>query len=237
MCLIWGAKNILPFSFFFFLHFHNFILLYTGDRTALAKKENETKLQQTVTVAKIDSSRGFKSSITSRMSSAAIPSSNAKKSFGNTKNISSNFSKQKLAQRTKTAFNKPVTTQNGTDKKKLKNQTVVEQDVKPIFIKPEMAEISMNARGVELSNMGNHMHQSYTLFVGNLPYSINKFQLENHFRKTGNCLCHLYLILAYRSATRTFQLALRGYSVASLPRALRFALTKRFKKKSVSQST
>ena len=45
--------------------------------------------------------------------------------------------------------------------------------------------------------------------------------------------------LAYRPAPRTFQLALRGYSVASLPRALhfalarvlRFALTKIFEKK------
>ena len=31
-------------------------------------------------------------------------------------------------------------------------------------------------------------------------------------------------VLAYRPAPRTFQLALRGYSVASLPRASRFAL-------------
>ena len=44
-----------------------------------------------------------------------------------------------------------------------------------------------------------------------------------------------YFILAYRPAMRTFQLALRGYSVASLPR--RFALTKIFNKKRVSQST
>ena len=35
------------------------------------------------------------------------------------------------------------------------------------------------------------------------------------------------LVLAYRPAPRTFQLALRGYSVASLPRALRFALESR----------
>ena len=33
--------------------------------------------------------------------------------------------------------------------------------------------------------------------------------------------------LAYRPATRSFQLDLRGYSVASLPRALRFALASR----------
>ena len=59
-------------------------------------------------------------------------------------------------------------------------------------------------------------------------------------------------LLAYRPAPRTFQLALRGYSVASLPRASRFALASRSlrsrafrasrsrkfsKKKSVSQST
>ena len=56
-------------------------------------------------------------------------------------------------------------------------------------------------------------------------------------------------ILAYRPAPRTFQLALRGYSVASLPHALRshlarfahahFALRthENFRKKSVSQST
>ena len=54
------------------------------------------------------------------------------------------------------------------------------------------------------------------------------------------------MILAYRPAPRTFQLALRGYSVASLPRAslprasrfalarvLRFTLTKIFEKKKV----
>ena len=36
-----------------------------------------------------------------------------------------------------------------------------------------------------------------------------------------------YLVLAYRPATRTFQLALRGYSVAPLPRATSFALASR----------
>ena len=49
----------------------------------------------------------------------------------------------------------------------------------------------------------------------------------------------------YKPAPRTFQLALRGYSVASLPWASRFALarnsrftlTKIFEKKTVSQST
>ena len=57
------------------------------------------------------------------------------------------------------------------------------------------------------------------------------------------------LRLAYRPAPRTFQLALRCYSVASLPRASRFALAscslrsrvfrahENFRKKSVSQST
>ena len=59
-------------------------------------------------------------------------------------------------------------------------------------------------------------------------------------------------VQAYRPAPRTFQLDLRGYSVASLPRASRFALASRslrsrafcasrsqkiFEKKSVSQST
>ena len=54
----------------------------------------------------------------------------------------------------------------------------------------------------------------------------------------------LLLLLAYRLAPRTFQLALRGYSVASLPRASRFARARfalraheNFQKKSMSQST
>ena len=55
-----------------------------------------------------------------------------------------------------------------------------------------------------------------------------------------------HIILAYRPALRTFQLALRGYSgfalrarisLASLVRVLRLALTKIFEKKSVSQPT
>lgn len=29
--------------------------------------------------------------------------------------------------------------------------------------------------------------QKYVLFVGNLPYSVTKEQLEEHFRKTGGC--------------------------------------------------
>ena len=50
--------------------------------------------------------------------------------------------------------------------------------------------------------------------------------------------CILFLYLAYKPATRTFQLALWGYSVASLPRASWLCAHKNYpKKKSVSQST
>ena len=85
-----------------------------------------------------------------------------------------------------------------------------------------------------------------------MPIGLKLWALEGYRqtnKQTNKQTELLYRLLAYRPAPRIFQLALRGYLVASLPRASRFALASRshrsrafrahenFRKKSVSQLT
>lgn len=115
-----------------------------------------------------------------------------KKSFLDTKKQLALSSKQKAKSRTKGA----PKVQNSVAKKKAKSTPARVSPGKPkvldkvavietILAKPEMAEISLNARGVELANMANHINPRYVLFIGNLPYTIDKGQLMSHFRKAG----------------------------------------------------
>lgn len=116
---------------------------------------------------------------------AATAASRPKKTVVNDRKHS-----QQLKQKMKTAkLNpRPQIKQEKVNKKKPKSvpkPPAPKPTVKVEVVKPEMSEISMNARGVEPLSGVNHIPQRYILFIGNLPYTIDKGQLMVHFRKTG----------------------------------------------------
>ena len=158
----------------------------SGDRSTLSKKENEQHQQNSIPT-KIDSSRGFRTTVITKMAAAA---SKPKKSL-----VSAKKHSQQVKQKVKTAkLNpRPPGKQDKVDKKKPQSMPKP-PGPKPTgkleFVKPEMSEISMNARGVEPSCGVNHMPQRYILFIGNLPYTVDKGQLMVHFRKTGTVQHH-----------------------------------------------
>ncbi|KAK7092344.1 uncharacterized protein [Littorina saxatilis] len=159
------------------------------DRSTLAKKENEQHPQ--ISVPKVEtSSRGFRSAVVSKLASA-VPPNKSKKPVLNAKKLSPQ-SKQKTS---KLSSKPQVKTDKVSHKKKPKivskpvvavnsAKAKVEKAVKEA-VNLEMSEISMNARGVEAAAVGAHIPQRYILFIGNLPYTIDKGQLMSHFRKTG----------------------------------------------------
>lgn len=171
------------------------------DRSTLARKENEQQPVQAA-VPKVDTSRGFRpSTVISRLSSAAPTSRMSsgaaglagRKTFDDTKKHLANSAKQKP----KSPKGSPLSKgHNHVAKKKPKSASLKTSPTKSkeldkvavietILAKPEMAEISLNARGVELTNMANHINPRYIVFIGNLPYNINRGQLTSHFRKAG----------------------------------------------------
>ena len=115
----------------------------------------------------------------------AAASAKSKKSVVNTRKHSQQQAKQKV----KKPKLSPKVSIVKHDKVSKKKPAVVPKPPlapKPAeAVKPEMSEISMNARGVEPTCGVKHVIQRYVLFIGNLPYSVDKGQLMVHFRKTG----------------------------------------------------
>ncbi|KAL8604272.1 hypothetical protein ACOMHN_023642 [Nucella lapillus] len=144
------------------------------DRTALSKKENDR--QTTTPVVKVTSTRGFKST---KLSSSASSKAKNDKKLSAPKTRPPRLRASKLSPPTKPEKKKPkIVAKPSPPKPKVEK---VEEGVKPEMI----SEISMNAYGVDLNSAVNHVPQRYILFVGNLPYTIDKGQLMSHFRKTG----------------------------------------------------
>ncbi|XP_076456297.1 uncharacterized protein LOC143290595 [Babylonia areolata] len=155
------------------------------DRTVLSKKEGERQPQPPT--VKVDTSRGFRSTVASKLSTAP---SRSKKPLTSDKKLSAQ--KARSSKVSSGSSTKPQT--KVPDKVEKKKPKVVSKpspskprvDKTEDKVKPEMiSEISMNAYGVDLTSAGNHVPQRYILFVGNLPYTIDKGQLMRHFRKTG----------------------------------------------------
>lgn len=153
-----------------------------GDRSTLSKKEN-FQLQPQVVLQKVDSSRGFRSSV------LAVPAPES------TKKLTVPASKaggQQVKQRPRPKVQPKQDLVPKHDKKKSK--AAVKQEPKTDEAEPlkmDISEISINARGVDNSGASSHIPKSYVLFIGNLPYDVTQEQLMEHFRKTGKKLLSL----------------------------------------------
>ena len=136
----------------------------------------DTSQMPKLTLQATTSSRGF----TSTHNSSFPKEKTKQKSLKNNKNLKT---AGKVAKTPKGKIKLGANKNKSNDKADKQN---VENDEKPPL--PEVTVVrSFNTAETEMSP-SVHSPKKYVLFVGNLPYSVTKEQIEDHFRKTGECI-------------------------------------------------
>ena len=146
--------------------------------TANTPKEEGTshQSQETAESATV-SSRGFTSTHNSSFTSTKHKQNLSKHNISGFKNTFKGAKNQKHKSK---PSGKKIKSPHKNDKIKQKNETTPEKT--PL---PEVTVVrSFNTAETEMEP-SVHSPKKYVLFVGNLPYSVTKEQVEEHFKKTG----------------------------------------------------
>ena len=157
---------------------------------ANALKEENADSGETAKQTATVSSRGFTSTNNTSFTSTKLKQNLSKHNISGGKNSAMKGAKnQKPKSRPSGKMFKESPHKNDkmkqkTDKIKQKNEKTPEKEGESLL--PEVTVVrSFNTAEAEMEP-STHSPKKYVLFVGNLPYSVTKEQVEEHFKKTGS---------------------------------------------------
>lgn len=155
------------------------------DRATLSKKEN-FQLHH-LSLAKVDTSRGFRSTNINLLAASAKKSPPSSKSGQSSKlKLKPKSKPQKAASSIKQSKSARHDKKYHTTSAKQVTQPKTESVVKSEDFKQELlSEVVIKTRDVVDINAASPIPSNYVLFIDNLPFDITKEQLMDHFRKTG----------------------------------------------------
>ena len=149
---------------------------------ANAPKEEKVSQGQETAASTTVSSRGFTSTNNASFTSTKPKQNHSKHNISGGKNSFKGAKNQK--HKSRPSGKKIKEPMHKNDKMKQKNEMTPEKEGESPL--PEVTLVrSFNTAETEMEP-SQHSPKKYVLFVGNLPYTVTREQVEEHFKKTGN---------------------------------------------------